>query len=172
MIHKCLLVFAVFAVVVGCTHANHLRAVEGPQHQKYPEQICKTCLMLYDVYDSAMRGYNATTQELFKVGLTMCNGFIGDYKKYQKECRNIVMDTNQMIKYMEQDLSAHPTCQKLGYCSGCRQCPGMAECLICDGREFYDTVVDNPIVEGFGSTIEKITENVGEFLKNNTIFLN
>ena len=50
--NKCLnalLVFVVVAHVMTVGHAGHLRAQEEPPA---PDQICKTCMMLYDPNDN------------------------------------------------------------------------------------------------------------------------
>ena len=81
---------------------------------------------------------------LLSSGEAMCNGFVGpDFQKYKIPCRDIVNNTGKIMHYIKKDLSGHPTCQKLGYCSGCRQCPGMADCIICDGK----MVLDESVVE-------------------------
>lgn len=142
---KCLNVLFVFVVaahVATVAHSAHLRVQEDHTDPPEPDQICKTCMMLYDVYDSALNVYNASTKELITVGLAMCDGFIGpDFQKYKKPCRDIVNNTGKIMYYIKKDLSGHPTCQKLNYCSGCRPCPGMADCIICDGKMVLDESV-------------------------------
>ena len=62
--NKCLnalFVFVVVAHVMTVGRAGHLRALEEPPE---PDQICKTCMMLYDVYDSALNVYNASIKEM------------------------------------------------------------------------------------------------------------
>lgn len=132
-----------FTLLIVSTTATHLRKDatlfrSPPQEAKVERPVektneCTICQNIVAVMQNTVTQdgsiYQESKLEEFKtMARHACHGYHS--KKEEKECLEIVEDTQQMMDHL---YDRHPsTCEVLGHCKRCRPCPAPAECMVCE----------------------------------------
>ena len=76
---------------------------------------CQVCTLVVDLIKVDLEISNVTIQLIIKAVEALC-ALIGDVPVYQ-ECKVILEEINQIIKWIEQQLTPTDICERLGFCN-------------------------------------------------------